>query len=193
MEGISNDPENDNVMLEVEVQPVGTAFTDNPNCISGSEVSSGEIAFATCTVLNNNQYHWQSRTKDSSGGYSDWVSVGENSEIDADFIVDTSNSEAPSDPIASISYYPTNPAPEEEILFDAADSYDPDGGYIVNYNWEFYLLTDYIPFPYIGGNEGSDKEYLNYKFYSEGSYEIKLTVTDDEGETSTEYDYLEII
>ncbi|MFQ6003432.1 MAG: metallophosphoesterase, partial [Candidatus Zixiibacteriota bacterium] len=88
-------------------------------------------------------------------------------------------------PVASFTYNPPNPIIDEDITFDASASYDPDGGTITNYRWEFYRLTDAgaIVLPPIEIIEGSDKEVVPYSF-GKGEYLVTLTVTDDEGETS---------
>jgi hypothetical protein len=59
------------VNLEVEVQPVATAFTGNP----------------TAGGLADGSYHWQARAVDSAGAASNWVSFGGNPETAADFSI----------------------------------------------------------------------------------------------------------
>jgi Mg-chelatase subunit ChlD len=95
-------------------------------------------------------------------------------------------------PIASFRYSPKNPIVGEEITFNASASYDPDEGAIIYYNWEFYKLREYVPFPLIHINEGPDKKIIKYSFYSEGTYQIHLTVTDDEGEVNSTDKYIEV-
>jgi len=85
-------------------------------------------------------------------------------------------------PIPSFIFTPQNPIVDEEVTFDASASYDPDGGDITNYNWEFYRLTPYVPYPLIG--VGEDKSVIKFSFLSEGDYFVRLTVTDDEGQTN---------
>ncbi len=90
LKGSISDPNSNNVQLEVEVQPVGTSFTNTSNCVSGATVLSGSIANSTCSgLIDGEQYHWQARAKDSTGAFSNWVSAGGNSESSLDFIVDT--------------------------------------------------------------------------------------------------------
>ncbi|NQE45318.1 hypothetical protein C5S31_04765 [ANME-1 cluster archaeon GoMg2] len=95
-------------------------------------------------------------------------------------------------PIASFTFSPKNPVIDEEVTFDASASYDPDRGDISYYSWEFYKLTPYVPYPLIHIDEGPDKEVIKYSFFQESEYEIKLTVTDDEGEIGWTYRYVEV-
>jgi len=85
-----SDPDAGNtVKLQVEVKPVGTAFTNVASAESGL-LSSGSTASATVTGLTNGtSYHWQARAVDNSGAGSSWTSFGGNAEAAADFSVDT--------------------------------------------------------------------------------------------------------
>ena len=77
----------DQVRLEVEVQPVGTAFT---NLATGSSapVLQGNRATATIAgLLDNVAYHWQARGVDQSGRAGPWASFGGNAESAADFTI----------------------------------------------------------------------------------------------------------
>jgi len=73
-------------------------------------------------------------------------------------------------PIASFTYYPENPLLGEQITFDASSSYDSDGN-ITNYEWVF---GD-------GNVTNTTHEILNHSYSEAGSYEVTLTVTDNEG------------
>jgi hypothetical protein len=73
------------VRLQVEVKPVGTAFTGTMTCQSAL-VTSGTAA--TCSVsglAGNTSYHWQARAVDSLGAASTWASYATNAETAADF------------------------------------------------------------------------------------------------------------
>ena len=73
--------------LEVEVEPIGTAFSGTASG-SGPAAASGGTASATVGgLVDNVSYHWQARTVDESGGASAWVSFGGNAESDPDFRV----------------------------------------------------------------------------------------------------------
>ncbi len=74
--------------LQVEVQPIGTAFTDAPSD-SSAQVTSGAIATTTATALaNKTNYHWQARVVDESGRTGPWLAFGGNSEAATDFRVE---------------------------------------------------------------------------------------------------------
>jgi predicted phage tail protein len=86
--GTPSDPDpGQRVRLQIEVQPVGTAFTGTARCQSGL-VSSGTAT--TCSVpglIPGTSYHWQTRTVDSLGAVSPWASYATNAEDAADFVV----------------------------------------------------------------------------------------------------------
>lgn len=68
------DPDNDTVKLQVEVRPVGTAFTGAMTHESAL-VSSGSTASVQASGLSGD-YRWQARTVDALGGASAWVPFG---------------------------------------------------------------------------------------------------------------------
>ncbi|MFH1675956.1 MAG: PKD domain-containing protein [bacterium] len=70
--------------------------------------------------------------------------------------------------------------PDDPIEFDASGSYDPDGGSIVSYEWDFDGDGTYGD-PY---NAGTDENPIKI-FTDFGTYEIDVLVTDDEGATDT--------
>jgi hypothetical protein len=74
-------------------------------------------------------------------------------------------------PIALFTYSPLNPVVNETITFNASESYDPDGGNITKYEWDFG-----------DGNITNTIEPLITHFYAlVGDYIVNLTITDDEG------------
>jgi len=75
-------------------------------------------------------------------------------------------------PNASFTASPTSGVAPLEVSFDASGSYDPDGN-ILSYEWDFK-----------DGNTGSG-EIVNHTFSSIGSYDVRLTVTDDKGATDS--------
>jgi len=77
-------------------------------------------------------------------------------------------------PFASFTYTPENATVDETITFNASSSYDPDGT-IVSYEWDF---GD-------GNITNTTHEILNHSYSEAGSYEVTLTVTDNDGVTNS--------
>jgi PKD repeat protein len=75
-------------------------------------------------------------------------------------------------PVASFIYSPTNPAINEEIYFNASDSYDPDGT-IISYEWDF------------GDNSTDSGSTVTHQYSSSGTYTVHLRVTDNSGNTGS--------
>ncbi|KAA0007572.1 MAG: PKD domain-containing protein [Thermoplasmata archaeon] len=65
----------------------------------------------------------------------------------------------------------------EQVLFDASYSYDPDGS-IVSYVWDF------------GDGETGDGQTVQHVYSKPDTYIVKLTVTDDGGETDSSSTYV---
>ncbi|OFV68322.1 MAG: secreted protein containing Periplasmic copper-binding [Candidatus Syntrophoarchaeum caldarius] len=77
-------------------------------------------------------------------------------------------------PTADFFFTPQSPTVDDTITFNASASYDPDGN-IMNYTWNFG-----------DGNTTTTPDPVITHSYSEaGSYEVTLTVTDNDGLTSS--------
>ena len=132
--GSVSDPDpTDRLRLEVEVRPIGTAFTDSP---TGSSVlvPSGTDALATITGLaDNTSYHWQARTVDEGGDASTWVAFGGNPETETDFSVSVpGGAGTPQTPRQlkgdSVTPIPLGTTTDEATLVFTASMTDPDPG-----------------------------------------------------------------
>jgi len=83
-------------------------------------------------------------------------------------------------PVAAFSFTPDTygrPIVDEDITFDASASYDPDGGSIVSYVWDF-------------GDGSNGTAVITTHAYNESttlltSYNVTLLITDDDGENNT--------
>jgi hypothetical protein len=89
--GTISDPNDaDSVRLEIEVEPLGSPFT-NARTHQSALVSVTNGSTATVSVaaglVNNTSYHWQARTCDRTGRCSQWLTFGGNAETAADFTV----------------------------------------------------------------------------------------------------------
>ena len=74
-------------------------------------------------------------------------------------------------PVASFTWTPTYPNPDEQITFDASASYDPDGT-IDLYEWDFDNDEQYDDATGISPT---------WQWSSEGDYPVSLKVTDNDG------------
>jgi len=79
-------------------------------------------------------------------------------------------------PIPDFSYNPPYPNTGEMVTFDASTSYDPDGGTIVSYSWDFGDDTPIV----IEADPITTHAYATF-----GSFTVNLTVTDDETQTAS--------
>ena len=61
---------------------------------------------------------------------------------------------------------------KEPLTFDGSYSYDPDGGLIVSYQWDF------------GDGTSSTQQNPTHTYTTPGTYEVTLVVTDDESQVS---------
>ncbi|RLF61296.1 MAG: hypothetical protein DRN25_00620 [Thermoplasmata archaeon] len=79
-------------------------------------------------------------------------------------------------PVADFTWMPEHPGPNEEVTFDASDSYDPDG-MIVSYEWDWDNDGAY--------DEIHDNPIATHSWSSQGDYLVSLRVTDNNGATDT--------
>lgn len=88
----------------------------------------------------------------------------------------------PEQPVAKFTFFPETPDKNEVIIFDAGDSYSPQGQ-IVGYEWDF---GD-------GEKERSDKPLIEKAFSMPGTYSVSLTLLDEEGRTAKTELYLPVV
>jgi hypothetical protein len=79
-------------------------------------------------------------------------------------------------PVAAFSFYPAKPKAGEQVVFDASSSYDPDGE-IMLYQWDWD--GDNV------ADEYSDSPIATFWWPEAGTYQVNLTVIDNEEETDT--------
>jgi hypothetical protein len=82
----------DTLTPEVEIKPLGTAFTGADLRTGAAVASTGapvQGVVAVTGLSNGSQYHWRARTRDAAGETSGWVSFGGNGESARDLGVDT--------------------------------------------------------------------------------------------------------
>jgi PKD repeat protein len=75
-------------------------------------------------------------------------------------------------PVADFVYTPPGPTAGTVVTFNASSSYDPDGS-IVSFSWSF------------GDGGSASGPVVGHAFASTGSYNVRLTVTDNGGATDT--------
>jgi len=72
-------------------------------------------------------------------------------------------------PVADFTYSPSGPVVDAPVTFNASASYDPDGGTIVSYEWDF-------------DDENTGTGNVTTHTYTEtGTYTVTLSVTDNDG------------
>jgi hypothetical protein len=77
-------------------------------------------------------------------------------------------------PTADFYFSPAKPQPGEEVTFDASDSFDFDGQ-VVSYAWDFDA----------DGETDAEKPIVKRSFPKSGSYQVTLTITDNDGNTDS--------
>jgi hypothetical protein len=99
--GTVSDPNSaDNVRLELEIEPLGSPFTNVSTHQSQYVAASrGNVTVAiSAGPLDDAGYHWQARSCDATSRCSAWLSYGGNDESAADFTVNTAPPPPPPPP-----------------------------------------------------------------------------------------------
>lgn len=87
---VGGDNESGTIAMCVEVQPVGTEFTNIATACGSDVAYEGEIGFEVNVQISNqpaDSYHWQTYAIDDLDNASDWVSFGFNEENEVDYII----------------------------------------------------------------------------------------------------------
>jgi hypothetical protein len=101
--GVISDPNDaDTVRLEIELEPLGSPFTDIRTHQSAPVAASrGNVTVSLLAGdLLKTGYHWQARTCDRTGRCSAWLKYGGNAETAADFTVSSSSGPGGAPPIS---------------------------------------------------------------------------------------------
>ncbi|MDI6886250.1 MAG: carboxypeptidase regulatory-like domain-containing protein [archaeon] len=153
---------NDSYAAEIVGTGEGT-YGLEATSVENGEVTTFAIINASTNVNVTHQYliNWTAYSKREEG-------VTLKMDSDGDGIFEETTIIQP--PIALFTYSPENPIVNQSITSDASTSYDPDGD-IKNYIWHF---GD-------GNITSTTGATITYSYSSAGNYEVKLTVTDDEG------------
>ena len=92
-------------------------------------------------------------------------------------------------PVADPDYPTGSIQTGDSVLFDGSDSYDPDGGNIVDHQWIFYE-------PGSSGDQPSDAGFeatYERSFQKTGTWDANLTVWDDEDESDVRWFTFEVV
>jgi Tol biopolymer transport system component len=167
LKGTVSDPDGGQVRLQVEVEPIGTAFDGN-GLVTGAPVPSGSVGSVSVGgLVRARGYHWRARTIDGSDATSaNWVSFGGNLETAADFLV-----EAPI--VFSSTRHGSNNANQQEIY-----SMAPDGTGAVRLTTNITVDTDPSLSPdgtKIAFESNRDGDYEIFVMDVDGTDLVKLT------------------
>ncbi len=127
------DPDSDSVRVEVEVRPVGTAFTGTATAASAFGPSGARATAVVSGLANFASYRWQARTVDRTGRASAWAPFGGGG---ADFRVSVPQPPLAPANLAQLKSDGVTPIPvdgttdQSAVLFQALVA-DPDSGDVV--------------------------------------------------------------
>jgi hypothetical protein len=183
------------IALAVTISPMAHAACGEASCVAAQGAYISHFTGLGCTgtesyYLPYNGFAYQCRPwngtgncgtirrtvtnrsyKDSSGTCRDaWQSGNTLS----NFVTVYRDAPGPQPPVACGSVSPFSGSAPLGVWFNAYCSYDPDGGYITSYQWDYWE----------GISWGSS---AYYTYHHPGSYPVWLTVWDDEGQSSTSF------
>lgn len=160
--------------------PVGTTFTFDS---SASSVDVGQIVSrqwsatrdGTAVTLDSSTGATMSQVFTTPGVYTVTLTVGDNSNKN-----DTSSVEIlveSTAPVATFTYTIEKSNQPSTVIFDASDSYDPDSGDTITYEWDFDG-TEGTDYKTVESSTTGDK--VTLKYLKTGSYNVTLTVYDNQ-------------
>jgi len=159
------DPDGDDVRLEIELRKIDEPFTGEPTSetISDFAPSDSEVTI-TRSGLVDGEYHWQYRVRDSRGAVSEWKEFGEAGNVD--FKVG---------PLRIISFT-ANPTTADTVPCEVSFTCKANG-VITEYRWDF-------------DGDGVIDEITNanqttHTYTEAGAYKAGVTVVGDTGGTAS--------
>jgi len=159
------DPDGDDVRLEIELRKIDEPFTGEPTSETISDfVPSGSEVTITRFGLVDGDYHWQYRVKDSKGAVSEWKEFGEAGNVD--FKVE---------PLRIISFT-ANPTTADTVPCEVSFTCKANS-VISEYRWDF-------------DGDGVIDEITNanqttHTYTEAGSYKASVTLVGDTGSTAS--------
>ncbi len=183
----------DQLRLDVEVRPVGVAFSGTPSGSSVITANGGRAVVSIPGLDDDTEYHWQARVVDQDVNTSAWTQFGGNPETEADFKIAVPN----------VPYIPTDLAQfradgttaisvgetidETTVVFTGTVS-DPDPGDLLRLQTETQPLgVPFTGFPNDSSNQVSGGGSVSVTFSGlrdDLSYRWRARVTDQDGNAS---------
>ncbi|RLA82277.1 MAG: hypothetical protein DRG31_07575, partial [Deltaproteobacteria bacterium] len=159
------DPDGDDVRLEIELRKIDEPFTGEPTSETISNfVASGSEVTITRFGLVDGDYHWQYRVKDSKGAVSEWKEFGEAGNVD--FKVG---------PLRIISFT-ANPTTADTVPCEVSFTCKSNGT-ISEYRWDFD--GDGVI------DETTSTNQTTHTYTEAGSYKASVTLVGDTGSTAS--------
>ncbi len=190
---VSDPDPGDQLRIQVEMRPVGAAFTGTVTHTSSAVASGGTATVVTAGLTDDTDYHWQVRILDQTGRTSAWKSFGGNTESEADLHVAVP--EPPNAPGGDLNQYKGNGVTliaiggttDEDIVRFKATVTDPDPGDSLRLQVEVQLVgTPFTGTPTVTGLAAANGSVAQAPVapLADGSYHWQARVIDGDGNTS---------
>jgi hypothetical protein len=163
------------LQLCIEVQSVGTSFTNTATACSSLQSVTGSASASVSRILSDGNYHWQARTVDSAGYGSSWVAFGAGSA--ADFVLDTV---APSTPGTPSTETPTLSQKPTWVWDASTDSLSglANPAYVVQWSEDESFAT------VLGSGTSNETSFIHTDALEYGVYYLRVAAVDMAGNTS---------